>query len=185
MAIIDKLWNFNLPILYPNTEAGSQAVTFLSYQTLTIGILDHTHTQYMYTRFNHSYNYPVKVLNLVTTNDFRFDCPAVASGKKKWTKLYFPELMYKCLFIGPQICTLPCCCWCSCSPSSSPSSPAHAPGSPSSMIYVHCTLYNVHIMCTIVWVISTGYLHDMYCILCTIGWVTSTWYLLSTIFCVL
>jgi len=38
LAIIDKLWNFNLPILYPNTEAGGAVTSYLSYQTLTIDL---------------------------------------------------------------------------------------------------------------------------------------------------
>jgi len=38
MAIIEKFWNFRLPILYPTNESNVQEVTYLSYQTLTIDL---------------------------------------------------------------------------------------------------------------------------------------------------
>ena len=37
MAIIDKFWNFRLPILYPKNDSEMREITYLSYQTLTIG----------------------------------------------------------------------------------------------------------------------------------------------------
>lgn len=38
MSIIDQLWNFNLPILYPKDDLATQEITYLSYQTLTIDL---------------------------------------------------------------------------------------------------------------------------------------------------
>lgn len=38
MAIIDKFWNFRLPILYPKNDSKTEEITYLSYQTLTIDL---------------------------------------------------------------------------------------------------------------------------------------------------
>ncbi|XP_023340990.1 uncharacterized protein LOC111711003 isoform X2 [Eurytemora carolleeae] len=38
MAIIDKFWNFRLPILYPKNDSEMREITYLSYQTLTIDL---------------------------------------------------------------------------------------------------------------------------------------------------
>jgi hypothetical protein len=37
LVIIDKFWNFQIPILYPKNDSALSEITYLSYQTLTIG----------------------------------------------------------------------------------------------------------------------------------------------------
>jgi hypothetical protein len=37
LVIIDKFWNFQIPILYPKNDSALSDITYLSYQTLTIG----------------------------------------------------------------------------------------------------------------------------------------------------